>query len=137
MRSHERAAEVGLAGIDRTRGTQQEEAVVGLGSQREDRGARVGVDEDLVPGGGAQRRAPLTQRVGRAYEAHCVDRVVHEGTMRGMRRVEPGVGMANRVGVPAGIRAGPIRQSILWRRHRLRAAMLVEVREDDRAASAS
>ena len=78
VRSHERAPEVGLAGIDRTLGTHEEEAVVGLGSQREDRVARVGVDEDLVPGGGAQRRAPLTQRVGRAYQAHGVDRVVHE-----------------------------------------------------------
>ena len=62
----------------------EEEAVVGRGSQREYRLARVGVDEDLVPGGGSQRRAPLTQGVRRAYQAHGVDRVVREGTVRGI-----------------------------------------------------
>ena len=106
MRRHERAPQVGLAGVDRARGAQEEEAVVALGAQREDRRARVGVDEDLVPGGGAQRRAALTQRVGGAHQAHGVDRVVRERAMRGIRRVEPGVGVARRVRVPAGVGAG-------------------------------
>ena len=54
-------------------------------TQREHRLAGVGVDEDLVAGGGLQRRATLAQRIGGAYEANGVDGVVGERAVRGMR----------------------------------------------------
>ena len=81
MRRHERAPEVRLAGAQRAVGTQEQEAVVARGAQREHRRPGVGVDEDLVSRRGAQRRAALAQRVGRAHQAHGVDRVVHERTV--------------------------------------------------------
>ena len=84
VRGHERAPDVRLAGAQRAVGTEEQQAVVARGPQREHRRARLGIDEDLVPRRGAQRRAPLTQRVGRAHEAHGVDRVIHQRAVCGI-----------------------------------------------------
>ena len=85
VRRHERTAEVRLAGAERAVDAQQQQPIVACRAQSEHRLAGVGVDEDLVAGGGLQRRATLAQRIGGPYEANGVDGVVGERAVGGMR----------------------------------------------------
>ena len=131
MREHG-LADVRFPGAELAVDANQEQAIAGRRAEREDRLARIDVDEDLVAGGRAQGRAALAQRVCHPDQPHGVDAVDRKLPVRRMRRVEPRERVANGVGVPACVHVQRVRQVRFRVQARSRAAVLLE-RDEDRS----